>query len=133
MRIIADLTINVKRDLMVNDDTGRDSDLTAPPDRVILGLEDDMTMNDHNVDSPQWEKWTDEQRAHFNGVYEDIIRVNSRLFLHPITIQRKLSDEEFMTIAWNAAWTAACVLAGERTDEVVTVLDDNIISVDRVA
>jgi hypothetical protein len=91
-----------------------------------------MTMNDHDVDSPQWEKWTEQQRAHFNGVYEDIKRVGSSLFLHPITNQRKLTDEEFDTIAWNAAWTAAHMLIGEITEEMFTMLDDQIISVDRV-
>jgi hypothetical protein len=55
----SDLTSLFFCDLIVNDDIGCDSDLTAPPDRVILGLEEDMTMNDHKV--------TDKQKALFNA------------------------------------------------------------------
>ena len=88
--------------------------------------------NRHRVDRSQWEKWNAEQRALFNGTFEDIGRVGPGLFLHPVTHQRKLSAEEFETIRWNAAWTAAHVLVGLFTREVVTIHEGRVIAVDTV-
>lgn len=91
-----------------------------------------MVENTHQVDAKQWQEWTEEQRNLYNGVYEDIINVGSDLFLHPITIQRKLCDEEFGTIAHNAAWTAAHTLEGMATGEMVSLHEGRVIAVDAV-
>lgn len=91
-----------------------------------------MVKNTHRADAKQWQEWTEKQRTLYNGVYEDIMNVGSALFLHPITIQRKLSDEEFGTIAHNAAWTAALILSGRATGEMITLHKGRVISVDEV-
>lgn len=96
------------------------------------GLEDIMTKNKFGVDPSCWKKWDEKQRKLFNGTYDDIVRVGSALFLHPVTVQRELSDDEFQTIAWNAAWTAARMLRGERVDEVHTMHEGRVISIDDV-
>jgi len=88
--------------------------------------------NEHGVDASQWRKWNAQQRALFNGVYEDIINVGKDLWLHPVTMQRKLSDEEFETIAWNAAFTAAAILKNSFTAEVTTLYGDQVIAVDPI-
>ena len=68
-----------------------------------------MTVeNKHKVAKKVWRKWSPHAQAVFNGTYEDILRVGQTCFLHPDTIARKLNPEEFTTVAWNAAWTAAC-------------------------
>lgn len=84
--------------------------------------------NTHKVASKTWRKWNAQQRALFNGVYEDIQNVGAKLFVHPVTAQRDLTDEEFDTIAWNAAWTAAHILNGEFTTEVVTLHQGKVIA-----
>lgn len=121
---------------MVNDDDtkpGFPRDVGAPSDRVILGLEEIMAVrNTHKVDRNQWRKWDEKTRALFNGVYEDIKRVGPQLFLHTVTAQRKLSDEEFDVLAWNAAWTAAHVLNGEFTEEIRTLYQGEVIAIDRI-
>lgn len=107
-------------------------DASSPLDGEMPGLEDIMVKNTHDVDDLQWRNWDTEQRELFNGLYEDIINVGPALFLHPITIQRKLSDEEFQTIAHNAAWTAALILRGNVTGEMVTMHEGKVIAVDEV-
>ena len=88
--------------------------------------------NPHKVPAKQWQKWNKKQRKMFNGVYEDIMNVGTALFVHPITMQRKLSDDEFRTIAWNAAWTAADVLKDKRTSHMVTQHKGETIAVDPI-
>ncbi len=107
-------------------------DASSPLDGGMPGLEEDMVKNTHGVDDQQWRTWNTEQRELFNGVYEDIINVGPALFLHPVTIQRKLSDEEFGTIAHNAAWTAAFILSGRATGEMTTIHEGRVIAVDAV-
>ncbi len=96
-------------------------DASSPLDGAMPGLEEIMVENTHRVDAKQWRHWTEEQRKLFNGVYEDIVNIGSTLFLSPITIQRNLTDAEFTVIAWNAAWTAAHILKGERTEQMTTL------------
>jgi hypothetical protein len=91
-----------------------------------------MVENTHKVDAGQWRKWDKKQRKLFNGVYEDILNVGPDLFLNPITVQRKLSEKEFQVIAWNAAWTAAYILQGDFTTEVITLLKDKVIAIAHV-
>lgn len=67
-----------------------------------------MTENKHKVAKTQWRKWSGSQRAMFNSLYEDIMQMGTGLFVHPDTVERKISDAEFSTIAWNAAFLAAC-------------------------
>ena len=70
-----------------------------------------MTVaNIYNVDESQWAKWSAAARMHFNHVYADVLDVGVNLFVHPETVKRQLGAEEFATIAWNAAWTAASQL-----------------------
>jgi len=92
-----------------------------------------MVDNSHKIPKKQWRRWSEDQRALFNGVYEDILAVGSDAWLHPVTVQRKLSADEFNTIAWNAAWTAAHLLKGERTGEVQTIHEGEVIAVKKVA
>jgi len=88
--------------------------------------------NVHKVAASQWRKWSQQQRALFNGVYEDIINIGPDLFLNPVTVQRKLTAEEFGVIAWNAAWTAVHILKNEFTTEVTTLHRGKVIAVDKI-
>lgn len=103
-------------------------------DRVILGLEEIMSKikNVHKVPASQWRKWNQQQRALFNGTFEDITNVGQELFLPTTTFQRHLSDEEFRIIAWNAAWTAAHILNGQFTTEMTTLYQGQVIAVDKI-
>lgn len=82
-------------------------------------------MNEHKVPQKQWRKWGDLARAVFNGTFADILRIGQTCFLHPDTIRRGLSPEEFSAIAWNAAWIAAeqTQNPGDITEQVITVDD----------
>lgn len=91
-----------------------------------------MVRNTHKVSRKQWRKWDQQQKALFNGVYEDIKRVGPDLFLHTVTAQRHISDEEFDVLAWNAAWTAAHVLNGEITTEMHTLYKGEVIAIDHL-
>lgn len=66
-----------------------------------------MVKNKHDVGQSQWRKWSLAERALFNNTFESILNIGADLFLHPKTVKRKISDDEFKTIAWNAAWEAA--------------------------
>lgn len=88
--------------------------------------------NQYKVPAKTWRQWSKKQRKMFNGVYEDITNVGVDLFVHPITIQRKLSDEEFRTIAWNAAWTAAMILKNMFTGEIAILYKGRVIAVEPV-
>jgi ClpP class serine protease len=91
-----------------------------------------MVKNTNKVSQKQWQKWNAQQQALFNGVYKDIMQIGFDLFLHPVTVQRKLSDKEFRTIAWNAAFTAATMLKNSFTDEIHTLYKGEVIAVDRI-
>lgn len=52
----------------------------------------------------QWRKWNQVQRQLFNDTYS-YIRNNQPLFMHPKG--RKLNEDHWNTVAWNAAWIAA--------------------------
>lgn len=88
-----------------------------------------MVQNTYKVPVKQWRKWDAEQRGLFNSIYEEIKNLGPDLFLHPVTLQRKhplstrkgLTNSEFNTIAWNAAWTAADALRKQFCSEVVTL------------
>jgi len=51
-------------------------------------------------------KWSKADRALFKRIKANILELGPELFLHPKTIERKMSADEFHTIAWNAAWLA---------------------------
>ena len=59
--------------------------------------------------------WTSEQRRVFRHVEKEIKRLNY-LLLHPKTVERALTRAEISTIAWNAAWTAAEAVAGQKVE-----------------
>lgn len=54
-----------------------------------------------------WDKWSPAQHKMFNGLYAYMYD-NQRVFKHPKA--PLLSDEQWRTVAWNAAWTAADLL-----------------------
>ncbi len=56
-----------------------------------------------------WGGWSEAARAVFNSVYQQMRR-EQRTFLHPKTA--KVKDDQWNTIAWNAAWTAADAVDG---------------------
>lgn len=62
------------------------------------------TPNSYRVQKRQWTKWSEAARTVFNDVY-CVMAYNQGLFLHPSA--KKASDEQWITTAWNAAWTAA--------------------------
>jgi len=101
-------------------------------DRTMTKNNAAKVENEHGVDGNMWRKWNAQQRALFNGTYEDIMNVGVDLFVHPVTVQRKLSQEEFQVIAWNAAFTAAGILKKEFTSEITTYYGDQVIAVDEV-
>lgn len=88
--------------------------------------------NTHKVDRDVWRKWNAEHRALFNTMFQNILNLGPDLFLHPVTRQRNLTDDEFRTIAWNAAWEAVSVLRKEVATEVVTLHEGRVIAVDPV-
>jgi hypothetical protein len=90
--------------------------------------------NPYKVGRSQWSKWDNDQKTLFNYVYGDIIKIGPCFFLHPITTQRNVSAEEFSTIAWNAAWTAARMLRDPSPTTEIHTLDDagNMVSVDQI-
>lgn len=64
--------------------------------------------NVHGAHPQAWKKWSRKARRMFNGTYENLLRIGQVGFLHPRTIERRLTQGEFDTIAWNAAFEAAC-------------------------
>lgn len=66
-----------------------------------------MVSNVNHVPLRQWRRWSDQQRAIFNGVHADLTHMGQSCFLHPETVGRQLSTAEYDTICWNAAWIAA--------------------------
>lgn len=67
--------------------------------------------NKHKVAQKQWRKWNLLARKVFNEVYGTMKR-NQSLFLHPK--QSKTDARMWNTTAWNAAWTAADAVKGNR-------------------
>ena len=59
--------------------------------------------NDHKVPKKQWRKWSHAQRQMFNMIWT-CMTDDPKLFQHP---KSDIPYEEYTTIAWNAAWTAA--------------------------
>lgn len=84
--------------------------------------------NKFKVPNKQWRRWNAAQRALFNGVYQDITNIGPALFLHPVTVQRALDNDEFMTIAW----IAADMLKGKFTTEIVILYENRVIAVDPI-
>lgn len=72
--------------------------------------------NLYHVPAKQWRKWSARARGVFNLMYSTI-RSNQLLFIHPKAPRH--SREQWQTVAWNAAWTAAGAADGELPDEVV--------------
>jgi len=62
------------------------------------------TPNSNRVPLRQWRKWSEPARYVFNEVY-CFVAYNQELTVHPK--QKAIPDEQWVTIAWNAAWIAA--------------------------
>lgn len=60
--------------------------------------------NDHAVPKKQWRKWGKIARQTFNGLYAEMM-LCQRLFVHPKAVP--VSDIDWKTTCWNAAWIAA--------------------------
>ena len=78
-------------------------------DEIILPVR--TVANRHKVSQSQWRKWNTLARKVFNEVYGTMKR-NQSLFLHPR--QSKAESKLWNTTAWNAAWTAADAIRGNR-------------------
>lgn len=68
-----------------------------------------MIKNVNKVSNSQWKKWSNESRDMFNALFDFMVN-NQDLMLHPKTTL--VSDEQWRTTAWNAAWIAADKLSG---------------------
>ena len=64
---------------------------------------DSTTDNDYNVPDKQWRKWSPKQRQMFNMIWSAMTD-DPKVFQHPAS---DIPYEQWKTIAWNAAWTAA--------------------------
>lgn len=64
----------------------------------------------YHVPGKKWAEWTPHARGVFNLVYSTI-RANQSLFIHPKATPH--SREQWNTVAWNAAWTAANAADGD--------------------
>jgi len=60
--------------------------------------------NRYGVSKKQWKKWPEISQRMFNTTYEAFL-LNQSLVTHPDT--KKLPQEQWNTIAWNAAWLSA--------------------------
>ena len=82
-------------------------DTTEPAAGVVETTAVDSSDNEFSVPQDQWDKWDDRQRDLFNTLYSAMMRSPSLFNSHPEapTIQ----PDQWRTIAWNAAWQAACV------------------------
>lgn len=60
--------------------------------------------NIHKVNHRNWNKWGDIGQKVFNGTYE-LLKLNREIMLHPKT--PRIPEDEWNTVAWNAAWLAA--------------------------
>lgn len=85
-------------------------------ERVFIHVKD--VPNPHSIPKKQIKKWGPTGLALFNFVFEDIMSMG-RVFLPPS--MGKIGPEEFKTIAWNAAWTAAHFIpkGGQKTGVVI--------------
>jgi hypothetical protein len=63
------------------------------------------TPNSNLVSRKQWKKWSEPSRYVFNEMYETMIQSQKLFNSHPKA--KKMEDEHWVTVAWNAAWTAA--------------------------
>lgn len=75
---------------------------------------DENPVNSNGVGTKQWNKWTKVGKHVFNKTFESMMK-SPEVYQHPATVQTGLSNAEFKTIAWNAAFIAACVCSrGEK-------------------
>jgi len=67
--------------------------------------------NIHGVPKKRWQRWSPNARKVFCAVFETM--EDQKIFTHPET--HPLHREEWDTIRWNAAWTAADASDGYKT------------------
>jgi hypothetical protein len=72
--------------------------------------------NLYHVPNRQWMKWSPQARGVFNLMYSTV-RSNQGLFIHPKAT--KHTREQWGTVAWNVAWTAASAANGELPGDAV--------------
>lgn len=72
--------------------------------------------NLYHVPNRQWRKWSARARGVFNLMYSTV-RSNQGLFVHPKATRH--TKEQWSTVAWNVAWTAAGAADGELPGDVV--------------
>lgn len=70
----------------------------------LEGWEEQGSRNTHKVPKKQWMRWNEDERIVFNDLYDQML-VNQSVFTHPRTAV--MPPDEWKTICWNAAWTAA--------------------------
>ena len=74
---------------------------------AIDALKAESSGNEFKVPKDQWSKWSKKQRGMFNDLYSAMMRSPSLFNSHPQA--PTIEPDQWRTIAWNAAWNAACV------------------------
>lgn len=64
--------------------------------------------NRYRVPKRQWRKWDEQARNVFNTLYGTMIADQDIYNAHPATV--KLARAQWKTVAWNAAFIAACAV-----------------------
>lgn len=77
--------------------------------------------NVNKVDNNQWKKWNEAGKRMFNNLF-DFMKNNQDLFIHPKT--EKVSQEQWETTAWNAAWIAADYATEKNPGNLVVVNEE---------
>lgn len=65
-----------------------------------------MAVNRYKVSARMWKRWGVEGQRVFNNLYRMMIS-NQKLFMH-LSVSQFLPRVHWKTVAWNAAWIAAC-------------------------
>lgn len=69
-----------------------------------------MQKNSNLVARSVWRRWSETSRRVFNETYSFAVN-NKKLCVHPKA--RSVSDAHWNTTAWNIAWAAANLAAGD--------------------
>lgn len=75
-----------------------------PPEAEAQAAAPAPGANKHGVAEQVWAAWSEAQRAMFVGLFRYMFD-NQSFFAHPKAA--RLTDEQWRTTAWNAAWIAA--------------------------
>lgn len=80
-------------------------------EKVDMEWEANGSRNAHKVPKKQWNRWNEDERIVFNELYDQMVQ-NQSVFTHPQTPE--MPQDQWTTICWNAAWTAADAMKGLR-------------------